>query len=95
MIVYNRFGASLMIHEALFCTKKPAPLREPAHAVLVQELLLLGSTDGAGAGTSAALYAQIGVDLELTITLGDSTDGTFCRASAACDASISDFESHC
>ena len=62
--------------------------------LLFKKLLLLGSTDGAGTGTSAALYAHIGIDLELAITLGDSANGTFCCASAACDASISDFVSH-
>jgi hypothetical protein len=62
--------------------------------LLFKKLLLLGSTDGAGAGTGAALYTEVGIDLELAITLGDSANGTFCCASAACDASISDFESH-
>jgi hypothetical protein len=61
---------------------------------MFKELLLLGSADGAGAGTSAALYAHIGVDLELAVTLGDGANGTFCCASAACDASISDLKSH-
>ena len=57
-------------------------------------LRLLGSADGAGAGTSAALYTKVGIDLILAVTLGDSIDGTFCGTGAACDAGIIDFIRH-
>ena len=75
--------------------QKSAPLSGCRFVLfLIKKLLLLGSTDGAGAGTGAALYTEVGIDLELAITLGDSANGTFCCASATCDASISDFVSH-
>ena len=58
--------------------------------------LFLGSdrTVGAGVRASAAVEAGTGVDLILSVTLGDRTDGTYIRASAAADASRADLISH-
>lgn len=61
---------------------------------MVQELGLSGSTNGAGAGASAALDAHIGIDFILAITLGDSGHGALGSAGAAADAIIGNLVSH-
>lgn len=65
----------------------------PPSRVFVRSALN-GSFNGAYAGAGAALDALVGIDLELAVALCDSVYGTFCSASAACDASVGDFISH-
>jgi hypothetical protein len=64
------------------------------HLKLLERLLSLGSTHGAGIGASAAIDAQVSVDLVLAVALGDSGNGAALGASAASDARISDLVSH-
>ena len=54
----------------------------------------LGSGNGADVSASAAVDAQIGIDLVLAVTLGDSVHRAALSASAASDASIGNLVSH-
>jgi hypothetical protein len=57
-------------------------------------LAFLDGLDGALVGTGAAADADIGVDDELVVALGDCLNGALVSAGAALDASIGDIESH-
>lgn len=59
-----------------------------------QLLTRSNSARGANIGTSAAVYARIGVNRVL-FALGDCAGGTFIDASAACDAVVANYVSHC
>ena len=58
------------------------------HLKLLERLLSLGSTHGAGIGASAAIDAQVSVDLVLAVALGDSGNGATLGALSAADAKI-------
>ena len=60
---------------------------------LLPNRLGLGSGHGADVSASAAVDAQISVDLVLAVTLGDSVHGAALGASAASDAGISNLVS--
>ena len=74
--------------------QKRRALRSAKTCLVAEGLRLLGSTDGAGAGTSAALYALIGIDLKLAVTLADSANGALGSTCAAHNASIGNTECH-
>ena len=59
-------------------------------AFAAQQLLLLDSLGGAGAGAGAALDAEILVDLVTVSALNDSLGGAGVSASAAGNASVGD-----
>ena len=61
---------------------------------LLRNRLGLGSGHGADVSASAAVDAQISVDLVLAVTLGDSVHGAALGASAASDAGIGNLVSH-
>jgi hypothetical protein len=61
---------------------------------LFAQRLGFGSGNGADVSASAAVDAQISVDLVLAVTLGDSGHGAALSASAASDASIGNLVSH-
>ena len=50
---------------------------------------------GAGIAASAAVHAGVGIDLEMSVALGDRTGGASVSASAAADAGIIDCVCHC
>ena len=54
----------------------------------------MGSFDRAGSCASAALDALFSVDLVLAVSLGDSLYGAVICASAAADASITNYICH-
>ena len=58
------------------------------------KLVLLGSSNGASAGTSAALDASVCIDDVLAVSLGNAGNGAFACASAAADAIVADLISH-
>ena len=63
--------------------RKTASADRSGFSLIVSQLVICGSTDGAGCCASAALYAHLGIDLVLAVALSDSTDGAICCASAA------------
>jgi len=58
------------------------------------KLVLLGSSNGANAGTGAALDASVCIDNVLAVSLGNAGNGAFAGAGAAGDAIVADLISH-
>ena len=58
------------------------------------KLLFLDSFGGALISAGAAGNADVGIDLELAVALGNSLNGALIGAGAAGNASVSNLESH-
>ena len=63
--------------------------------VLIHKSVVVGRTDGADAGASAAIHARIGIDFVMVRTLGDRTDGALALTGTARNTGIGNFHCGC
>ena len=63
--------------------------------VLIHKSVVVGRTDGADAGASAAIHARIGIDFVMVCTLGDRTDGALALTGTARNTGIGNFHCGC